>query len=83
MNKRIKKNEHKHLAAVVYDRAVRKEIEKKIKSKYLKRIDYLVEANNELMYELEQCELEKIGNVSIPYSVADRILLEENGNENK
>ena len=82
MNKRIKKNEHKHLAAVVYDRAVRKEIEKKVKSKYLKRIDYLVEANNELMYELEQCELEKIGNVSIPYSVADRILLEENGNEN-
>ena len=83
MNKRIKKNEHKHLAAVVYDRAVRKEIEEKVKSKYLKRIDYLVEANNELMYELEQCELEKIGNVSIPYSVADRILLEENGNENK
>ena len=82
MNKRIKKNEHKHLAAVVYDRAVRKEIEKKVKSKYIKRIDYLVEANNELMYELEQCELEKIGNVSIPYSVADRILLEENGNEN-
>jgi len=82
MNKRIKKNEHKHLAAVVYDRAVRKEIEEKVKSKYLKRIDYLVEANNELMYELEQCELEKIGNVSIPYSVADRILLEENGNEN-
>ena len=82
MNKRIKKNEHKHLAAVVYDRAVRKEIEEKVKSKYLKRIDYLVEANNELMYELEQCESEKIGNVSIPYSVADRILLEENGNEN-
>ena len=82
MNKRIKKNEHKHLAAVVYDRAVRKEIEEKVKSKYLKRIDYLVEANNELMYELEQCELEKIGNVSIPYSVADRILLEENVNEN-
>ena len=82
MNKRIKKNEHKHLAAVVYDRAVRKEIEEKAKSKYIKRIEYLVEANNELMYELEQCELEKIGNVSIPYSVADRILLEENGNEN-
>ena len=79
-----------NLAKLVYDRAARKEIEKrrkeieeKVKSKYLKRIDYLVEANNELMYELEQCELEKIGNVSIPYSVADRILLEENGNENK
>ena len=81
-NKRIKMNEHKHLAALVYEMAVRKEIEEKVKSKYLKRIDYLVAANNELMYELEQCELEKVGNVSIPYSVADRILLEENINEN-
>ena len=81
-NKRIKMNEHKQLAALVYEMAVRKEIEEKVKSKYLKRIDYLVAANNELMYELEQCELEKVGNVSIPYSVADRILLEENINEN-
>ena len=71
-----------NLAKLVGDKAVRKEIEEKVKSKYLKRIDYLVEANNELMYELEQCELEKIGNVSIPYSVADKILLEENENEN-
>ena len=71
-----------NLAKLVGDKAVRKEIEEKVKSKYIKRIEYLVEANNELMYELEQCELEKIGNVSIPYSVADKILLEENGNEN-
>ena len=69
-----------NLAELVCDKAVRKEIEEKVKSKYIKRIEYLVEANNELMYELEQCELEKIGNVSIPYSVADRILIEE---ENK
>ena len=78
MNKRIKMNEHKHLAALVYAKATREQIEERVANKYLARIDYLVEANNELMYELEQCELEKIGNVSIPYSVADSILLEEN-----
>ena len=71
-----------NLAELVCDKAVREEIEEKVKSKYIKRIEYLVAANNELMYELEQCELEKIGNVSIPYSVADKILLEENVNEN-
>ena len=71
-----------NLAKLVCDKAVREEIEEKVKSKYIKRIEYLVAANNELMYELEQCELEKIGNVSIPYSVADKILLEENENEN-
>ena len=77
-NKRIRMNEHKHLAALVYAKATREQIEERVANKYLARIDYLVEANNELMYELEQCELEKIGNVSIPYSGADRILLEEN-----
>ena len=86
-NKRIKLNwgnkftideEQNHLAALVYVKGLKKQIEKREKSKYLKRIEYLVAANNELMYELEQCELEKVGNVSIPYSVADRILLEEN-----
>ena len=71
-----------NLAKLVYDRAARKEIEKRVKSKYIKRIEHLVKANNELMYELEQRELEKVGNISIPNSVADRILLEENGYEN-
>ena len=40
------------LAALVYDKGLREEIE----SKYLKRIEYLVGANNELMRELEQYE---------------------------
>ena len=48
------------LAALVYDKGLRKQIE----SKYLKRIEYLVGANNELMRELEQYEkvsmLEKV-----------------------
>ena len=53
--------EHKHLAALVYDIALRKQIEEEVESKYSKRIEHLVNANNELMYELEQCELECYG----------------------
>ena len=52
--------EHKHLAALVYDIALRKQIEERVESKYSKRIDHLVNANNELMYELEQCESELV-----------------------
>ena len=52
--------EHSQLASLVYIHAMRKEIEKEIESKYSKRIDYLVNANNELMNELEQCESEII-----------------------
>ena len=40
------------LAALVYYKGQREEIERK----YLNRIEYLVEANNELMRELEQYE---------------------------
>ena len=77
-SKRIRTEEHKHLAVLVYVKGLTKQIEERVTTKYLKRIDYLVGANNELMYELEQCELEKEGNVSIPNSVADSILIEEN-----
>ena len=51
---------HRHLAALVYDIALRKQIEEKVESKYLKRIEHLVNANNELMNELEQCESEMV-----------------------
>ena len=50
----------KQQASIVYMHAMRKEIEKEIESKYSKRINYLVNANNELMNELEQCESEII-----------------------
>ena len=46
----------KTLAELVYNKAIREDIEKKITAKYEKRIDYLVGANNELMKELEQYE---------------------------
>ena len=52
--------EHQQLATLVYIHAMKKQIEEEVKSKYLKRIDYLVNANNELMYELEQRELELV-----------------------
>jgi len=93
-NKRIKDtNDQRHLAALVYDIGLRKQVEELVKFKYLKRIDYLVEANNELMNELEMCESEIInveknydkereGNVSIPNSIADGLLLNEKNNEN-
>ncbi len=48
----------KSLAELCYNKALREEIEERVTAKYLKRIDYLVEANNELMKELEQCESE-------------------------
>ena len=51
-------DEHNHLAALVYIKAIKEQIEKEVKSRYTKRIEYLVGANNELMQELEQCESE-------------------------
>ena len=57
-------DEHNHLAALVYVKAIKEQIEKRVESKfkaqYLKRIEDLVGANNELMNELEQCESELI-----------------------
>ena len=54
-------HEHQQLATLVYIHAMKKQIEERVEAKYLKRIEYLVNANNELMYELEQCELECYG----------------------
>ena len=53
-------HEHQHLATLVYDIGLKKQIEERVEAKYLKRIEYLVNANNELMYELEQRELELV-----------------------
>ena len=52
--------EHQHLATLVYAKALRKQIEERVEAKYSKRIEHLVGANNELMYELEQRELELV-----------------------
>ena len=55
------KKDTQQLAVLVYLQAMKKQIEERVKSKYSKRIEYLVNTNNELMYELEQCELECYG----------------------
>ena len=54
------KEKHSQLAVSVYVHAMKKQIEERVEAKYSKRIEYLVNANNELMYELEQCELELV-----------------------
>ena len=63
-----------NLAGLVYDKAVRKEIEEEIAAKYIKRIDYLIGANNELFHELVKCEQEKKRYASM----ADNITLDDN-----
>ena len=52
---------YQHLAALVYDIGMKKQIEERVEAKYSKRIEYLVNANNELMNELEECEKECYG----------------------
>ena len=71
-NGRRKKNiEHQHLAALVYEKGMKKKIKEEMRSKYEKRIDYLIGANNELHHELKRCEEEKRRYASI----ADNIIL--------
>ena len=54
--KNKKNSSTKPLAELVYNKAIREEIEERVKHRYLKRIEYLVGANNELMKEPEQNE---------------------------
>ena len=61
MKKRKHNSIFKTLAELCYNKAIREDIEKRITAKYEKRINYLVNANNELMKELEECELECYG----------------------
>ena len=89
MKKRIK-SKHQHHEEVIRQQ-IEEEIfqdknvffEKKLQEateRYLKRIDYLVGANNELMRELKLCEQELTNKdyISIPNKWADNIILEEN-----
>ena len=69
MNKQ--KEQNSSLPVSVYVHAIKKQIEKEVEDKYLKRINYLVGANNELMKELGQCEEERVRMTEI----ADSILL--------
>jgi hypothetical protein len=52
----MKNNDTQQLGISVYIHALKKQIEKEVESRYSKRIEYLVGANNELMKELEHWE---------------------------
>ena len=67
-------DKHQHLAGLVYEKGLRKQIEEEVRSKYIKRSDYLIGANNELDHELEKCEEEKRRYASM----ADNIKLDDN-----
>ena len=56
----MKIKDTQQLGVSVYIHALRKQIEKEVESRYTKRIEYLVGANNELMKELEHWENEII-----------------------
>jgi len=56
----MKIKDTQQLGISVYIHALRKQIEEEVESRYTKRIDYLVNANNELMQELEHWENEII-----------------------
>jgi hypothetical protein len=95
MTKKRIKEKHKHHEEVIR-RQIEEEIfrgkniffERKIQEateKYVKRINYLVGANNEAFELLRKCEaeLEQINNekegfISVPNATADVIVLEEN-----
>ena len=68
------KEKHEALAVSVYILAMKKRIEKEVESRYTKRIEYLVGANNELMQELEHWENEII-------TVSKESVIEEVKNE--
>ena len=65
-------NKHR-LAALIYEEGLREKLKEDIRSSYVKRIDYLIGANNELMRELERCEEEKKRYAAI----ADSVLLKD------
>ena len=52
--KKLKEEKNSSLAVSIYILAMRKKIEEELESKYSKRINYLVAANNELVRELEK-----------------------------
>ena len=72
----MKNKDTQQLGISVYVLALRKQIEEEVKSRYIKRIDYLVNANNELMKELEHWE-----NEIITVSKESAVDIEEGGDE--
>ena len=71
---KIKQEKNSSLAVSIYVLAMRKQIEEELESKYSKRIDYLIGANNELARALEKADIE----CKKMAEIADSILLSKN-----
>ena len=71
---KIKQEKNSSLAVSIYVLAMRKQIEEELETKYSKRIDYLIGANNELARALEKADIE----CKKMAEIADSILLSKN-----
>ena len=73
--KKLKQEKNSPLAVSLYVLSMRKQIEEEFESKYSKRINYLVGANNELAHDLKTCE-EQCTKLA---RITDNIVLDDDG----
>ena len=73
--KKLKQEKNSPLAVSLYVLSMRKQIEEEFESKYSKRINYLVGANNELAHDLKTCE-EQCTKLA---RITDNIVLDDGG----
>jgi len=77
--KKLKQEKNSPLAVSLYVLSMRKQIEEEFESKYSKRINYLVGANNELAHDLKTCE-EQCTKLA---RITDNIVLDGGGGRGK
>ena len=77
--KKLKQEKNSPLAVSLYVLSMRKQIEEEFESKYSKRINYLVGANNELAHDLKTCE-EQCTKLA---RITDNIVLDGGGSRGK
>jgi hypothetical protein len=77
--KKLKQEKNSPLAVSLYVLSMRKQIEEEFESKYSKRINYLVGANNELAHDLKTCE-EQCTKLA---RITDNIVLDDGGGRGK
>ena len=77
--KKLKQEKNSPLAVSLYVLSMKKQIEEEFESKYSKRINYLVGANNELAHDLKTCE-EQCTKLA---RITDNIVLDDGGGRGK
>jgi len=77
--KKLKQEKNSPLAVSLYVLSMKKQIEEEFESKYSKRINYLVGANNELAHDLKTCE-EQCTKLA---RITDNIVLDDGGGSSR